>query len=86
MDSVDLLQMQSSGDCSSKSYYMYYRPAKSPDLGRRLPAFSMHCRLSGFGVYFTGEIENLVAFFFKIAYFIIYGNQTLIIIFALKYQ
>ena len=43
----------------------YDRPAKSPDLGRRLPAFSLHCRLSGFDVYFTGEIENLHAFFFS---------------------
>ena len=30
------------------------RPAKSPDLGRRLSAFSLHCRLSGFEVHFTG--------------------------------
>ena len=51
------------------------RPAKSPDLGRRLPAFSLHCRLSGFDIYFTGEIENLLAFFFQIEYFSIYGNQ-----------
>ena len=51
------------------------RPAKSPDLGRRLPAFSLHCRLSGFDVYFTGEIENLLTFFFQIEYFINYGNQ-----------
>ena len=35
------------------------------DLGRRLPAFSLHCRLSGFDVHFTGEIENLLAFFFS---------------------
>ena len=41
------------------------RPAKSPDLGRRFPAFSLHCRLSGFDVHFTGEIENLQAFFFR---------------------
>ena len=47
------------------------RPAKSPDLGRRLPAFSLHCRLSGFDVNFTGEIENLLAFFFQIEYFMI---------------
>ena len=40
------------------------RPAKSPDLGRRLSAFSLHCRLSGFDVHFTGEIEKLLAFFF----------------------
>ena len=40
-----------------------YRPAKSPDLGRRLSAFSLHCRLSGFEVHLTGEIENLLAFF-----------------------
>ena len=51
------------------------RHAKSPDLGRRLPAFSSHCRLSGFDVYFTGEIENLLAFLFQIEYFMIYGNQ-----------
>ena len=51
------------------------RPAKSPDLGRRLPAFSLHCRLSGFDVHFTGEIENLLAFLFQIDYFIFYGNQ-----------
>ena len=51
------------------------RPAKSPDLGRRLSAFSLHCRLSGFEVHFTGEIENLLAFFFQMDYFIIYGNQ-----------
>ena len=50
------------------------RPAKSPDLGRRLPFFSLHCRLSGFDVHFTGEIENLLDFF-QIDYFIIYGNQ-----------
>ena len=50
-------------------------PAKSPDLGRRLSAFSLHCRLSGFEVHFTGEIENLLAFFFQIDYFIIYGNH-----------
>ena len=41
------------------------RPAKSPDLGRRLSAFSLHCRLTGFEVHFTGEIENLLAFFFS---------------------
>ena len=46
------------------------RPAKSPDLGRRLSAFSLHCQPSGFDVYFTGEIENLLAFFFQIEYFI----------------
>ena len=51
------------------------RPAKSLDLGRRLPAFSLHCRLSGFDVYFTSEIENLLAFFFQIEYFMIYSNQ-----------
>ena len=39
------------------------RPAKSPDLGRRLSAFSLLCRLSGFEVHFTGEIENLLVFF-----------------------
>ena len=39
------------------------RPAKSPDLGQSLSAFSLHCRLSGFEVHFTGEIENLLAFF-----------------------
>ena len=38
------------------------RPAKSPDLGRRLPAFSLHSRLSGFDVHFTGDIENLLPF------------------------
>ena len=41
------------------------RPAISPDLGRRLSAFSLHCRLTGFEVHFTGEIENLLAFFFS---------------------
>ena len=41
------------------------RPVKSPDLGLRLSAFSLHCRLSGFYVHFTGEIENLLAFFFR---------------------
>ena len=41
------------------------RPAISPDLGRRLSAFSLHYRLSGFEVHFTGEIENLLAFFFS---------------------
>ena len=51
------------------------RPAKSPDLGWKLPAFSLHCWLSGFDVYFTGEIENLLAFYFQIEYFMIYGNQ-----------
>ena len=56
--------------------FLIVRPAKSPDLGRRLPAFSLHCRLSGFDVYFTGEIENLQAFFFQIEYFMIYGNQV----------
>ena len=30
------------------------RPAISPDLGRRLSAFSLHCRLTGFEVHFTG--------------------------------
>ena len=39
------------------------RPAKSPDLGRGLPAFSLHCRLSGFDVYFTGEIKNSAVIF-----------------------
>ena len=58
--------------CSLKSF----RPAISPDLGRRLSAFSLHCRLTGFEVHFTGEIENLLAFvLFQIDYFIIYGNQ-----------
>ena len=42
-----------------------YWPAKSPDLGRRLMAFSLHCRLSSFDVHFTGEIENLLAFLFS---------------------
>ena len=51
------------------------RPAISLDLGRRLSAFSLHCRLTGFEVHFTGEIEILLAFFFQIDYFIIYGNQ-----------
>ena len=55
--------------------FLYVRPAISPDLGRRLSAFSLHCRLTGFEVHFTGEIENLLAFFFQIDYFIIYGNQ-----------
>ena len=41
------------------------RPAISSDLGRRLSAFSLHCRLTGFEVHFTGEIENLLAFFFS---------------------
>ena len=41
----------------------HYRPANSPDLGRRLSAFSLHCRLSSFEVHFTGEIENMLAFF-----------------------
>ena len=41
------------------------RPAKSPDLSRRLSAFSLHCRLSGFEDHFIGEIENLLAFFFS---------------------
>ena len=39
--------------------------AISPDLGRRLLAFSLHCRLTGFEVHFTGEIENPLAFFFS---------------------
>ena len=59
----------------TKIIYELSRPAKSPDLGRRLSAFSLHCRLSGFEVHFTGEIESLLAFFFQIDYFIIYGNQ-----------
>ena len=41
------------------------RPAKFPDLGRILSAFSLHCRLSGFEVHFTGEIENLLALCFS---------------------
>ena len=59
-----------------KMFNIYsFRPAKSQDLGRRLSAFSLHYRLSGFEVHFTGEIENLLSFFFQIDYFIIYGNQ-----------
>ena len=41
------------------------RPAKSPDLGQRLSAFSLHFRLTGFDVHFSGEIENLPALFFS---------------------
>ena len=48
-----------------RSNRFYSRPAKSPDLGRRLPAFSLHCRLSGFDVYFTGEIEKSAGIFFS---------------------
>ena len=59
--------------CSNKSDS--YRPAKSPDFGPRLLAFSLHCRLSGFDIHFTGEIENLLAFFYQVDYFIIYCNQ-----------
>ena len=47
------------------SVFTLSRPAISPDLGRRLSAFSLHCRLTGFEVHFTGEIENLLAFFFR---------------------
>ena len=51
-------------------------PAKTQDLGRRLPAFSLHCRLSGFDVHFTSEIENPLDFFFSDCFFFIaYGNQ-----------
>ena len=66
---------QASDHCPLGYLFRDTRPAKSPDLGRRLPAFSLHCRLFGFDVYFTREIENLLAFFFQIEYSIIYGNQ-----------
>ena len=37
----------------------------------------LHCRLSGFDVQFTGEIENKTAdiFFLQIEYLIVYSNQ-----------
>ena len=41
------------------------RLAKSPDLGRRLSAFSLHCRLLGFDVYFTGENEKPAGIYFS---------------------
>ena len=40
------------------------RPAISPDLGRRLPAFSLLNRLSGFHVKISGEIIKFLAFVF----------------------
>ena len=48
----------------SRILSVYAKPAKSQDLGRRLPAFSLQCRLSGFDVHFTGEIKkNMLAVF-----------------------
>ena len=54
----------------------YCRPAKSPDLCRRLPAFSLLCRLSDFHVKIFSEIEKLsVIFYFRAEYFNIKGNR-----------
>ena len=37
------------------------RPAKPPDLGRKLPVVSLLCRISGFDVHFAGICFSLLA-------------------------
>ena len=46
-------------------FFLYPRPAKSPDLGQRLPAFSLLYRLSGSHLKISGKIIKFPAFVFS---------------------
>ena len=71
------LFLQISGICFQKAIVQYItfntRPAKSPDLDPRLPAFSLLYRLSGFHVKISGKIIKFPAFFRT--YFLKFTNK-----------